>query len=827
MKYVVRFFILIGFLLGLGACSSGGDSSGASTSSPSPSNPSPATPDPNSKLMQIEDAISGGQIVTNITLQIGETYELYAVTRNGNEFVENAAASWVLDGSNGTLLIELGGKKALFTAVTAGSATLKAQSQNLSSQVNVIVQAATQCVTLATPSNGSISGAQPASPSNTLSFSCSGSFVLQGSATLTCQNDGSWDLPTPSCVANNAPTVVNESFDIRPGGSVSFNPLSNDSDADGSDTISISSMSAASNGSIVNNGDGTYTYTSSASFHGLESINYIVQDNHGAQTAGTVSVYSVETYEYTGRGGDSDWQNTNNWCGNITGNTCQGAGAAPGTTSMVYFSNACGSNCNITINTTTQAYEFLGMELSSNYTGTITLAGSNTFTLKTNGLAQAGGTIDASALSGKFLISEFDYNRIGVNLTGGQFVAPSEFEVLYKPPAHEEQTGFKATSDHTFVKGTGLVRFHVSGAWLGRSRFFIDVPENFEFYDLDLYYTGANDRSAGIELKTASNITISHDLTENIPLLRGGTFNVYNNYNQGDRLLGYRYMANLTNATVALVGSNSVEYSCAYLSDVNIGPILQINKTGGATVTPKTGTTDCAFMALRVLAGQFTAPSNFLQIGNITTFSNNAIFYLLYLEDGTTFNHNNGTLKFNYTGSYYINPDFRLRWPASGLTLNNFQIGNNINTSYPDSFITEAGGGTLTILGNVNIDQSYVKDISLPTVQIAGDISITGNYNRNFDLILNGTTQSISMTSTFPFIKGSLSASASTSVTATTDIDLSGLGSNLTLNSGTFNLGGHSLTVNNTLTIDTGTTLDLQTGSYTAGTTVNNGNIVP
>ena len=100
-------------------------------------------------------------------------------------------------------------------------------------------------------------------------------------------------LPTPSCVANNAPTVVNESFDIRPGGSVSFNPLSNDSDADGSDTISISSMSAASNGSIVNNGDGALTLTRAVLVF-MDSINqlYRPRQSRGANCWNRIGVLS-------------------------------------------------------------------------------------------------------------------------------------------------------------------------------------------------------------------------------------------------------------------------------------------------------------------------------------------------------------------------------------------------------------------------------------------------------------------------------------------------------------------------------------------------------
>ena len=114
---------------------------------------------------------------------------------------------------------------------------------------------------------------------------------------------------------------------------------------------------------------------------------------------------------------------------------------------------------------------------------------------------------------------------------------------------------------------------------------------------------------------------------------------------------------------------------------------------------------------LRVLAGQFTAPSNFYKLGTLPPFLTTQLLFTVFRRR-TTFNHNNGTLKIQLHGLLLHQPRFSTALVCLGFNAIISRL-NNINTSLSDSFITEAGGGTPTILGNVNIDQSYVKDIIL------------------------------------------------------------------------------------------------------------------
>ena len=64
--------------------------------------------------------------------------------------------------------------------------------------------------------------------------------------------------------------------------------LSNDSDVDG-DTFSISSITQSGHGSVVENHDGTVTYTPVANYNGSDSFTYMVSDGI-TSTTGTVSV---------------------------------------------------------------------------------------------------------------------------------------------------------------------------------------------------------------------------------------------------------------------------------------------------------------------------------------------------------------------------------------------------------------------------------------------------------------------------------------------------------------------------------------------------------
>ena len=69
--------------------------------------------------------------------------------------------------------------------------------------------------------------------------------------------------------------------------SIATDILSNDSDVDG-DPLSASGFTATLHGSLVNNLDGTLTYTPDLHYHGLDGFNYTLSDGQGGLDIGTV-----------------------------------------------------------------------------------------------------------------------------------------------------------------------------------------------------------------------------------------------------------------------------------------------------------------------------------------------------------------------------------------------------------------------------------------------------------------------------------------------------------------------------------------------------------
>jgi len=87
---------------------------------------------------------------------------------------------------------------------------------------------------------------------------------------------------------NDAPVAEADSASTSVDTAVTVNVLSNDSDVDG-DTLTASLDTNASNGNVVDNGDGTFEYTPTTSFEGVDSFTYTLSD--GSLTAtGTVTI---------------------------------------------------------------------------------------------------------------------------------------------------------------------------------------------------------------------------------------------------------------------------------------------------------------------------------------------------------------------------------------------------------------------------------------------------------------------------------------------------------------------------------------------------------
>lgn len=70
--------------------------------------------------------------------------------------------------------------------------------------------------------------------------------------------------------------------------------LANDSDADG-DPLTIVGFTEPMFGSVENNGDGTFTYTPLAGYHGADVFEYTVGDETGATATGSVLIVIAET----------------------------------------------------------------------------------------------------------------------------------------------------------------------------------------------------------------------------------------------------------------------------------------------------------------------------------------------------------------------------------------------------------------------------------------------------------------------------------------------------------------------------------------------------
>jgi hypothetical protein len=88
---------------------------------------------------------------------------------------------------------------------------------------------------------------------------------------------------------NRDPIAANYAATTARQGSVMVEVLANDSDPDG-DQLEVTSVTQGANGEVVLNDDGTVTYTPTEGFDGTDSFTYTIDDDHGGQATGTVTV---------------------------------------------------------------------------------------------------------------------------------------------------------------------------------------------------------------------------------------------------------------------------------------------------------------------------------------------------------------------------------------------------------------------------------------------------------------------------------------------------------------------------------------------------------
>ncbi|WP_346949032.1 Ig-like domain-containing protein [Dyella sp.] len=105
-------------------------------------------------------------------------------------------------------------------------------------------------------------------------------------------NDGVVDSALASVTitvraTNHAPVANDDTFNGKQGQPLNFNPLANDTDADG-DALSLVLVSGPAHGTLTRNADGSLSYVSSGSWTGTDTLTYQASDGKSLSNVATV-----------------------------------------------------------------------------------------------------------------------------------------------------------------------------------------------------------------------------------------------------------------------------------------------------------------------------------------------------------------------------------------------------------------------------------------------------------------------------------------------------------------------------------------------------------
>ncbi|MFN0032869.1 MAG: Ig-like domain-containing protein, partial [Flavobacteriales bacterium] len=135
----------------------------------------------------------------------------------------------------------------------------------------------------------------------TLVFNDDGTFTFtpdpdfNGTVTFTydvCDDDGNCDTVTVTITVtpvNDAPIGANDTYSVNEDDVLNGDVSPNDTDVDG-DNLEFTLLDGPSNGTLVFNADGTFTYTPNPDFNGTDTFTYIVCDEDGLCDTVTVTI---------------------------------------------------------------------------------------------------------------------------------------------------------------------------------------------------------------------------------------------------------------------------------------------------------------------------------------------------------------------------------------------------------------------------------------------------------------------------------------------------------------------------------------------------------
>ena len=145
----------------------------------------------------------------------------------------------------------------------------------------------------------------------------------------------------------------------------------------------------------------------------------------------------------------------------------------------------------------------------------------------------------------------------------------------------------------------------------------------------------------------------------------------------------------------------------------------------------------------------------------------------------------------------------------------------------------DLGGATLNVGGNLAVADSNgvaSRKIDNGTIKVSGDVNFTGanGYMGNAAIEFVGSAPQTMNTANSNMPSGTITVNKSAgTLSLLSNVSWNKAGQSMTITSGVVDMAGFSLTVNNVLTIDTGTTLTQNLGILTYGSLVNNGTLNP
>ncbi|MDE0934356.1 MAG: tandem-95 repeat protein [Mariniblastus sp.] len=185
------------------------------------------------------------------------------------------------------------------------------------------------------PSNGSVSA-----NNGVLTYTPDANFNGSDSFNYTI-NDGNGNTDTASVAitvnaVNDNPVAADDASVTNQDTAVLINVISNDSDVDG-DSLTVDSVNQPANGAVVDNGDGTVTYTPTTGFVGGDSFSYTASDGDLTDSAMvTVTVNEVNLSPVANDDNETVSEDPGAMTFNVLGNDTDGDGDSLTITAVAY-----------------------------------------------------------------------------------------------------------------------------------------------------------------------------------------------------------------------------------------------------------------------------------------------------------------------------------------------------------------------------------------------------------------------------------------------------------------------------------------------------------